>query len=324
MHQDNMHELLLRIAWHYYIDEMNQQKIADRLELPRIKVLRLLKEAKARGMVDVRIKGDRVSLFSLERELVDLTGLDEVTVVPSGPDPVRSVAYGMTYRFIRALKTHRVIGIGIGRTLHQFAQLLDFNGPMKTREIVSLVGNTQSNMALDPLDLSYTLATKLKVDYFNLWAPAWGATPGEAESIKRNPSIAGTLRRAENAGIAFIGIGAMKNSMYVRYGYIKPEVFRNMREGPFVGEVLGQFFDVDGRRLPHEVQGCFIAVDMPLGCPVVAVCAGVEKRDAFIGAWRAGFVNELITDEEMARSLVAVLKRERRSIARSGGGRIAT
>ncbi|MDR1613477.1 MAG: hypothetical protein LBT97_11955 [Planctomycetota bacterium] len=323
MPQDNLHELLLRIAWLYYVDEMNQQEIADRLELPRIKVLRLLKEAKARGMVDVRVKGDRVSLFSLEHELVDLTGLDEVTVVPSGPDPVRSVAYGLTYRFIRALRTQRVIGIGIGRTLHQFAQLLDVDGPIKTEDVVSLVGNTQSNMALDLLDMSYTLATKLKVNYFNLWAPAWGATPQEAESIMRNPSIAGTLRRAENADIAFIGIGAMKNSMYVRHGYITPEILRGMRENGFVGEVLGQFYSLQGELLPHKVQGCFIAVDMPLRCPVVAVCAGAEKRDAFIGAWRAGFVNELVTDEDLARSLAAALKRERRSVSRAGG-RIAT
>lgn len=307
-----MQELLLRIAWLYYIDEMNQQEIADRLDLPRIKVLRLLKEAKARGMVDVRIKGDRVSLFSLEQELRELTGLADVIVVPSGPDPIKSVASAMTYRFVQALKSCRVIGIGIGRTLHQFAQLLDYDGPVKTREIVSLVGNTQANMALDPLDISYTLATKLKVDYFNLWTPAWAASAREAESIMKNPAIAGTLRRADAADIAFIGIGGMKNSMYVRYGYMDPDTVRRMREDGFVGEIFGQFFDIDGERRPHEFQGRFIAVDMPMRCPVVAVCAGVEKRNAIVGAWRAGFINELITDEDAARAIAAYLKRGRK------------
>lgn len=311
---DNMQELLLRIAWLYYIDEMSQQEIADRLDLPRIKVLRLLKEARGRGMVDVRIKGDRVSLFSLERELIDLTGLSEVIVVPSGPDPVRSVAYAMTYRFIQALKSCRILGIGIGRTLHQFAQLLEYDGPVKARELVSLVGNAQANMALDPLDISYTLATKLNVDYFNLWAPAWAATLEEAESIKSNPSIAATLRRGEAADIAFIGIGGMKHSMYVRHGYVDSAVIRQMREDGFVGEVFGQFYDIDGNRRPHRMQGRFISVDMPMRCPVVGVCAGVEKRNAIIGAWRAGIINELITDEETAKSLASYLKRGKKNV----------
>ncbi len=225
-----MEELLLRIAWLYYIDQLNQQEIADRLDLPRIKVLRLLKEVRARGMIDIRIKGERVSLFSLERELKELTGLDDVIVVPSGPDPIRSVGYVMTYRFVQALKSAEVIGIGIGRTLYQFAQLLDYGGPIKTREIVSMVGNAQANMALDPLDISYTLATKLKVDYFNLWAPAWAMSKSEAESFKNNPSIAGTLKRAEGADIAFIGIGAMSDSMYVRYGYLDEKTFAEPQE----------------------------------------------------------------------------------------------
>lgn len=312
MQPDNLQELLLRIAWLYYIDEMSQQEIADRLNLPRIKVLRLLKEAKARGMVDVRIKGERVSLFSLEQELRELTGLSDVIVVPAGPDPIKSVAYAMTYRFAQALKSAKVIGIGIGRTLHQFAQLLDYDGPIKTREIVSLVGNTQANMALDPLDIAYTLATKLNVDYFNLWAPAWAATQREAESMKKNPSIAETLRRAESADVTFIGIGGMKNSMYVRYGYVEPDIVHQLSEDGFVGEIFGQFFDVNGERRPHPLQGRFISVDMPMRCPVVAVCAGKDKRNAIVGAWRAGFINELITDEDTAKSLISYLRRDRK------------
>lgn len=307
-----MQELLLRIAWLYYIDEMSQQEIADRLDLPRIKVLRLLKEAKARGMVDVRIKGGRVSLFSLESELRDLMGLSEVMVVPTGPDPIRSVANAMTYRFVQALKTAKVIGIGIGRTLHQFAQLLDYDGPIKTRELVSLVGNAQANMALDPLDISYTLATKLNVDYFNLWAPAWASTHEEADSIKSNPSISSTLKRGESADIAFISIGAMKNSMYLRHGYADPSVFRQMRDDGFVGEVFGHFFDIDGVIRPHRMQGRCISVEVPLRCPVVAACGGIEKRNAIIGAWRAGLISELITDEDSAKALASFLKRSRR------------
>lgn len=315
MADDNLDELLLRIVWFYYIDEMSQQEIADRVGLPRIKVLRLLKEAKARGMVDIRIKGDRVSLFSLERELQELTGLDSVIVVPSGPDPFKSVAQAMTYRFVQALKSAKVIGVGIGRTLHQFAQVLDYDGPVKTREIVSLVGNTRANMALDPLDISYALATKLNVDYFNVWAPAWASSPKEAESIKNNPAIADTLRRATAADIAFIGVGGMKNSMYVRYGYVEPAVIRQMAEDGFVGEIFGQFFDIDGVRRPHALLGRFISVDLPMRCPVVAVCAGKDKRDAVIGAWRSGIINELIIDEDAARALATRIAKDRKPAA---------
>ena len=59
-----MDDLLSRIAWMYYNDEMTQKEIADRLGLSRIKVLRLLKQAREEGIVEIKIKTRR-SIFSI-------------------------------------------------------------------------------------------------------------------------------------------------------------------------------------------------------------------------------------------------------------------
>ncbi len=47
--------------------------------------------------------------------------------------------------------------------------------------------------------------------------------------------------------------------------------------------------------------------------PVAAVSAGAYKRDAIIGAWRTGFIDELITDEDTAKSLIEFIDNEKKN-----------
>lgn len=294
-------ELLARIAWYYHMADMSQQEIADLLGLPRIKVLRLLKEAKESGLVEVRVDADHASLYTLERELADAFGLRMAMVVPSGGDPLSSVAQAMNFHVRKALAACGSIGMGAGRTITRFAKVFRRPDRVAARYIVSLMGNSKANMAVDPRDVSTVLAAKLDIDYFNIWAPAWCPTPDEALAMRRHPSIAGVLERAAGVDAAFVGVGSMKSSMYLRYGYLDARTIRRMAGSGLVGEVLGHFYDIEGRQRPNAAKNCYISVELPMACPVTAVCCGEEKAVPFIGARRAGFVDGLIADEAMAR-----------------------
>ena len=44
-------ELMIKIAWYYYIENLTQQEIAKILGINRIKILRLLDKAKGNGLI---------------------------------------------------------------------------------------------------------------------------------------------------------------------------------------------------------------------------------------------------------------------------------
>lgn len=301
-------DLMARIAWYYHMVDMSQQEIADHLGLPRIKVLRILKEAKECGLVEVKVNADRASLFRLESELTVALDLRMAMVVPSGGDPMASVAHAMNFHVQKALGTCASIGMGAGRTITRFANVFERPDKIAAKAIYSLTGNTKPNMALDTRDVSTALAAKLDIDYFNIWAPAWCPTAAEARALRRHPSIAAVLENASRVDAAFVGVGSMVSSMYLRYGYLDADTVRDMAESGLVGEVLGQFFDINGAGKAYKVRDCNISVDMPMACPVTAVCCGAEKAMPFIGARRAGFVDGLIADEAMAQEVLRLVR----------------
>src|SRR5258708_20493803 len=77
-------ELLLRVAWFYYKDELTQDEIARRLSVSRASVGRMLDRARRIGLVTINLSTEYLDAFELSRRLRDTFGLDEALVVP-GP-----------------------------------------------------------------------------------------------------------------------------------------------------------------------------------------------------------------------------------------------
>ena len=49
-------QLQARVAWYYYVGGMTQQEIADRLDLTRVRVNRIVGHARAEGLVHIDIR----------------------------------------------------------------------------------------------------------------------------------------------------------------------------------------------------------------------------------------------------------------------------
>ena len=73
--------LLYKIAKAYYEDALTQDQIGKRFGLSRIKVSRLLQQARQSRVVQITITPPADSFGDLERDLERAYGLDEVVVV---------------------------------------------------------------------------------------------------------------------------------------------------------------------------------------------------------------------------------------------------
>jgi len=74
-----------------------------------------------------------------------------------------------------------------------------------------------------------------------------------------------------------------------------------------VGDILGQYFDQEGKILDLDLHQRTIAIplnelkDMP---NVLAVAGGKHKVDAILGAIKGRFIKILVTDEDTAREVI--------------------
>src|ERR1700735_5832238 len=82
-------ELLLRVAWFYYKDELTQDEIAKRLSVSRASVGRMLDRARKVGLVSINLNADHLDAFEVSSELRRTFDLTEALVVP---DHVREPA----------------------------------------------------------------------------------------------------------------------------------------------------------------------------------------------------------------------------------------
>jgi lsr operon transcriptional repressor len=107
----------VRAAWLYYMEGLTQDRVAAQRGLTRLRVNRLLGEARASGLVGITINSRLASSLELEGELRRVCGLRDALVVPTPEDPALvPVLLGRAAgEFVsRHLQTHRVRGIGVG------------------------------------------------------------------------------------------------------------------------------------------------------------------------------------------------------------------
>jgi DNA-binding transcriptional regulator LsrR (DeoR family) len=111
---------------------------------------------------------------------------------------------------------------------------------------------------------------------------------------------------AEAAPVKLVGIGTVNtDTQLVRSGMITPAEIETIADTGAVGELLGHFFDSDGRIVDTPLTGRTIAVSVARGSPsrVIAIAGGLEKTESIAAVLASGMLSGLIIDEGTARRL---------------------
>src|SRR6202049_905932 len=145
-----------------------------------------------------------------------------------------------------------------------------------------------------------------------LHAPVLVDSPDIKDAMLRDGSIRAALESAASSELAMVGIGTLDESApLISFGHISPKDRRRLLASGAVGDMCTRFFTPEGEPV-HVLDDRLIAIEwdglkrIPL---VVAMAAGLDKRDAILGALRAGCINVLITDESTARAVLKPVRR---------------
>jgi DNA-binding transcriptional regulator LsrR (DeoR family) len=257
---------LAEVARLYYVRELTQQQIAHRLGVSRFKVLRLLEQARAEGVVRFEIDEPTPVDDELAQGLEERFDLRRAIVVQDGID--RAAAELLP----RLIRTRDVLGVAWGETLARIVDRLD--EPPARVPVVQICGAIDGLVpGTGPTELAARYAAWTGGRFHALEAPA---VPDE-RALRR--AVRPTTEIFDRVTLALVGIGPRKDG---------------------AGHVLVHVFDDDGRIVTKE-RAIALSVAQLRRTTLVAVAGGTRKRRAVLGALKTGLIDVLVTDAACAR-----------------------
>src|SRR5439155_1456398 len=117
----------VRAAWLYFMEGLTQAEIARRLGTTRLRINRILVDARRNGLVGITLNSELASCVALEQEFIRDFRLKAAVIVPTPADEeqVPMILGRATANFVsRYLENNRIRGFGIGwgRTLREMTR----------------------------------------------------------------------------------------------------------------------------------------------------------------------------------------------------------
>jgi lsr operon transcriptional repressor len=315
-------ELLLRVAWYYYKDELTQDEIARRLSMSRASVGRMLDRARRVGLVSINLNTEHLDAFELSGELRRAFGLVEALVVPDHErEPAdhhalnARVGLGGAQFMSTHLRPGGSLGVGWGETVSRVIAATNF-GAVGPVHMVTLTGGVEGYLptilsSQGEVATESPNATSATV----IPSPIMASTSSLAAALREEPTIQQVLKQACAVDQALVGVGTpTADATIVHMGYLNADDARGLRERGVVGDILGQFFDAEGKVVELPIHDRRIGIDLSdlTRIPkVVGVAGGLHKAEAILGALHGGFLDVLVTNELVAIRLLDLERRRR-------------
>jgi DNA-binding transcriptional regulator LsrR (DeoR family) len=140
---ESKQQLLARVSSMFYEQELTQSEIGEKLGLSRVKIYRLLKEAKEAGIVQIIISWPIKRDGGLEQQLKKVFGLEEalVLVAPKQEDALLPELGQLAARYLETLfKDHMTLAICLGKTTYEVIQAIRPNKSLHVN-VVQAIGS---------------------------------------------------------------------------------------------------------------------------------------------------------------------------------------
>ncbi len=305
--------LIAKVARMYYIQELNQQTITEKLQLHQSTISRMLKKARTMNLVRFNIATPPGTFAELEDQLTSRFDLRDAVVVDcptEGDALVRDLGAALAYFLETTLKPEKVIGISSwSRSLFAMADALhpgDYCAGGKVVQILGGVGSVRSDF--HAIQLAQRLAGTIGASPVLLQSPAVVGSPEAQRVLSRDPVVQEASAWFDRLDLALVGIGSMEPSkMLTGSGNVfSREERAEMQSRGAVGDICFRFYDADGQPIKSPLMKRVIGIDLIKlrACKrVVGVAGGMQKMQAILGALRGGLIDILITDQRTAEAL---------------------
>ncbi len=205
-----MYITLARVSHMYYEQGMTQQQIADELNLSRMRVSRMLQQARTEGIVNIAITYD--GFFPhLERKLHSLYPETSFVVTDSldgSPEAIkRSLGSATADYLAKFLSEGDSVAVGWGTTLREVARCLD--APMPSMSFIPLIGGqVHAGLDVHANSIVEAMAQRTGGSSSLIFAPAVAESREAKELLVRSAAVSAVLEKAAAADACLFSVGA--------------------------------------------------------------------------------------------------------------------
>jgi deoxyribonucleoside regulator len=300
---------LIQASRLYYELGETQSRVAELLGVTRPQVSRLLKRARAEGVVEIRIVDQVAEVSTAGDEIRARFGLTAVHLAPAlvGPEEVNRRMIGRLGADVlrAAIRDGAVVGIGDGASIAAVADALAADEPLHETgaTVVPLCGGYWfGGPAREPFR---RVADGVGGVPLGLLAPGLVDDPATKTSLCAHAGVRRILDLWDRLEVAAFGIGGPVWSA-AAFG---AATIGRLESAGAVGEMLVRPFTLDGRFVGDELGDRTIAFDASELSRVptrIAVAGGPTKVRPILGALRSGAVTTLVTDRRTAEAVLSL------------------
>ncbi len=303
-------ELQGRVARLHYQHGMTHHEIGELLGLSRVKVTRLLAEARRSGIVEIRIHSPQAPFGELEAALTAEFGLSQAWVAPSFSDADRTYdAVGMAGSECLAalIPSARTVAVGLSSTVAAVIPHVRPE-PVPGLGLVPLAGSWGGlSRGISPHELVIGLGTFFQAETYHLPAPVLASSPRMGRALRADPGVRETLRLASGADLLVAGVGGMDRGSGLLIERLSEREQAELDEAGAVGDISGRFFAGDGTPVTGDVDERVVGLTLGELSAIprrVAVSFGAHKVEALRTALGSGLMNMAVTDVTTAKALL--------------------
>ncbi|MFN8564871.1 MAG: sugar-binding transcriptional regulator [Anaerolineae bacterium] len=305
--------LMAKVANLYYMENLKQTEIAQRLELSQAGVSRLLKRALDDKIVRITVSTPIGYYPELEEQIRARYHLRDVIVVDNSDENgqlLRNLGAAAAYYLETTVREDEVIGISSwSETLLAMANAMQpLNRMSNTRVIQILGGVGNPNAEAHATQLTRKIAGLVNGRPIMLPAPGIVGSSDSRDILLSDPYIQDTLNQFEDVTLALVGVGGIEPSRFLAQSgnVYSTEELEALREQGAVGDVCLRFFDADGQSVASTLDKRVIGMSLEQLKRVrrtVGVAGGERKTAAIRGALLGGWIHVLVTDHATAEEL---------------------
>lgn len=316
-------DMMVRAAWLYYVAEKTQNEIASILGVSRVKVARLIADARTSGIVTIDIDHRLSALSELEERIRTKFNLKFCYITPPSDDDEASGGSGeaqeavarrgvgmVAAKILRSMLVQdqakeTVIGLAWGRTISAMA---DAFLPVHTPDVqfVSLLGSLTRSASANPFDVVQKIASKTGGQAKYLPVPFIADSEEDREVFIQQRVVQDIIRTAMRAQACFISVGECDSSSFLsRYGYLSKDDLTALNKLGAVGDTLGLFFDENGNYIDSQICRRTLAIHLSAlsQSDIILLSAGTAKVKATHAILKAAFITGLVIDADSAKQL---------------------
>lgn len=306
----NLHTLL-KVSRLYYLDNLTQREVADRMNLSRIKVHRMLSKAREEGIVEININEPPEDCSELEIRFENSFQLRECVIVPTFADIgdiYREMALALSEILERELRDGEYLGIGWGTTIRGVTEHVSLSRkiPVNVVPIAGGLGHTAEKIHSN--SIAALFASRIGGKGYVLNCP-FLAESAEAKTIFMNePSVKEVFLLSREISTAIVSISHLDSDMTVRrLNIFSDDDIRLLKNSGAIGDINAVYIEDCGTPVENELQDRVINMeteDLRGVQNVIGIAFGLQKVRAIKAAVQSGMIHTLITDKDTADRII--------------------